>query len=173
MVPNRDTILVTGSDDTDGLLKLAELAGPELESHRLVSGDAFILRSGEWEIFLLEPTHLAAEALGNLSRNTRCADYNEQKNLIDQVFSREGLDIHVPKCLIAEYRGQQRSGVVWFEGADDLIPRRDLIVFIRPSESEDSRYLAVRWEDAQSLVKKYLEEHDQLLRPAALSHKIA
>src|SRR5262249_6095587 len=66
IAPNRDTVLLTGSDDEAGLTRLAELAEEAFAQPRAVSGVALRLETDGWVPFLPQPGHPAFSRLQEL-----------------------------------------------------------------------------------------------------------
>jgi hypothetical protein len=83
-VPNRDTLIVTGSDDPENLVEAAKMAMTGLEDPRFLSGCAVCFRSGQWQRFLPAPGSPAHEPLRRLTLKTQRFYYEEQRELLQK-----------------------------------------------------------------------------------------
>jgi hypothetical protein len=149
-VPNRDTLLFTGSDDEQGLVKLAELAAEAFEHARAISGIAFRLVGDEWEPFLPDPEHPAYEPFRLLAVRSRGGDYSEQKELLTQLHAKEGEDLFVASfsAMRDKETGEVFSYCVWSDGVEALLPRTDCIVFYQGNGDEGRVLGSVAWDEA-------------------------
>lgn len=59
LVPNRDLLIVTGSENADGLKAVAALARQAFEDPRSISGIAVRLEGTVWKTYMPEPSHPA------------------------------------------------------------------------------------------------------------------
>ena len=117
MIPNRDSILITGSDDPVGLAMMAELAAKRLEEPYSLSGVPLILDDGEWVDWMPPPDHPSYARFRELELNFIGAEYTEQKQLIDAAHERGGIDIFTASFSAATGPdGTQVSFCVWGEG---------------------------------------------------------
>ena len=86
MIPHRDTLLVTGSDDTEGLGAVTELAEPALQEPRNVTGQAFVFENGDWKAFVPGPGHPYRERFRLMARISAAQNYDQQKHLLDKKY---------------------------------------------------------------------------------------
>jgi hypothetical protein len=136
MVPNRDTLLLTGSDDEAGLVRLAKLAEEALAQPRPISGVAVRLDGDTWLPFLPEAGHPAHDALRLLRVQSHGADYGEQGELLRTLHEKTGEDIFIAAFSAVRLKdsGRVQSYSVWSAGVDTLLPRTDEVFFFRPHE---------------------------------------
>jgi hypothetical protein len=81
LVPDRDCLVVTGSDDIDGLRQIAATGHVRIEeASRLISGTPLVLRGSTWEEF--EPPAQARAAFAHLSRVYDELNYREQTSFL-------------------------------------------------------------------------------------------
>jgi hypothetical protein len=132
MVPTREQLYITGSDDELGLKMMAELAGQALGGPYTLSGVPLILNDREWEDWIPpedHPTHcqfhkMATAWLGSL--------YSEQKQLLDAFHQRQGVDVFVASYSAVEKTdGDVVSYCVWGEGLDALLPVTRKVAFMK------------------------------------------
>ena len=151
IVPHRDHLLITGSDDEAGLTRIAELAeAPLAENHRL-TGRPVMFREGRWQPFAVPSHHPAADQLRRLELLTEAADYADQQRALQR---RVGEEVYVASLMIGEDdHGGAASYCSWTEGVPSLLPRADYIAFVTPGKWErDAQVLKVPWDDAVEIV---------------------
>src|SRR5690606_1793237 len=79
MLPNRDRLLITGSDDRHGLETVALLAQQLLTFPRAMTGLAFRLHQDEWQCWLPDEDHGAYALLKSLGIQSRQREYADQR----------------------------------------------------------------------------------------------
>ncbi len=131
MAPNRELLLVTGTENVEGLKDLAEMARKSLEHERGISGVALRLEHGEWAAWLPDQSHPAYAALSFLHAQTLVGEYEQQRELLTLRQEKDGSE----RCFISSYNAtqDQRSGrvssyCVWPQGMPALLPRTDRVV---------------------------------------------
>lgn len=130
-LPNRNSLLVAGSDDPEALLALVELTGQILETEpRPQTGRPLVLAGLEWEAFVTEEPRVRA-ALEQRAAIDRARDQSEQKAALEAHFEKTGRDCFVATAsLVQRDDGSLFSYCVWVDGVTDaLLPRTDLVVF--------------------------------------------
>ena len=131
MIPNRDSILITGSDDPVGLVTMAELAAKGLEQPYSLSGVPLILDDGEWTDWMPPVDHPSYTRFRELELNFIGSEYAEQKQLLDTAHERGGIDIFVASFSAATRQdGSQVSFCVWGDGVDALLPVTHKVAFM-------------------------------------------
>lgn len=96
LVPDRDCLVVTGSDDADGLKQIAATGHVRIEeASRLISGTPLILRGKTWEEF--HPPEQTRVAFAHLARLYDAINYGTQTS-----FLREQNEGHSNNLLVAE-----------------------------------------------------------------------
>ena len=158
LVPDRDRLLVTGSEDTQGLRAMVSAANSiREEAHRPISGTALILLNGVWQEFT------AAGDLGiefvNLSKLFRTQDYAEQKQLLERKFHAENRDVFVATYELRETAGEPayRSMCTLTKGVPTFLPKTDDIAFI---SLEDKLIFRARWEDVLRVAPHFFCRED-------------
>jgi hypothetical protein len=139
MVPNRDTLVVTGSDDEAGLSVMCKVAEDSFEKPRPISTVALRLEGDQWESWLPEPSSPAFAKFHELRLRTIGMEYNDQKELLDQIHEASGEDVFVASFNAVQHKETSRvsSYCVWSEGVDTLLPETDNLVLVhadRPAE---------------------------------------
>jgi hypothetical protein len=145
MVPNRDTLVVTGSDDPAGLEIMAKIAEDSFQKPRPISTVALHLVGDEWESWLPEADSPLFDKFHELRLRTIGMEYNDQKELLDQIHSQSGENVFVASfsAIKRKENGRITSYSVWSEGVDTLLPETDDILLLRPdAETKDVKLMA-------------------------------
>ena len=86
MVPNRNTLLVTGSESEVGVKMMVELASRELmENARPLIATALIFRDGQWEDWQVPEDHPSWEDYRRCVLGFQQFEYDNQKKMLDQI----------------------------------------------------------------------------------------
>jgi hypothetical protein len=141
LLPHRDQLILTGTDDEDGLLRAAELAEGSLQDARRVTGRAFVLADGQWQPYLPPVGHPAEEAFRRLVLLTETFDYEEQRVVLQE---RVGADVYVceTSLLRQQSTGEVLSYCTWTESVPTLLPRATLVSFVALPEGAEPQHVA-------------------------------
>jgi Protein of unknown function (DUF1444) len=160
MVPNRDTLVITGSEDEHGLAILAKLAEDSYEKPRPISTVAMRLEGEEWMPWLPPRSSPSFAKYHELRLRTIGAEYNDQKELLDEVHSASRADVSVAQFNAMQNKasGQVTSYSVWSEGLDIMLPQTDSIFFFRPKGEKEGEIVAGgSWDHVQQIVGNLME----------------
>jgi hypothetical protein len=163
MVPNRDTLIITGSDDGEGLKKMVELAKAALEKPRTESGTALRRTSKGWVPFLPETDDALRNEFLLLHASALAVDYQYQKELLDRLNVKDGTDLFVAKYSVMSHQdtGKVMSYSVWTRGIVSLLPKTTHIAFYDSSLPEDKRVVEpVEWDKVARVVGNLLKKED-------------
>ncbi|ATB43961.1 hypothetical protein CYFUS_009442 [Cystobacter fuscus] len=149
LVPHRDLLLITGSDDEDGLSRVARMSLDALLAPRAQDGRALRLTSGTWVPFMPERLSNAWKDFRQLELFTQARDYDEQTQQLDKHYQGTGEDVFVAAFTpYQDEHGRSLSYAVWQKGMTTLLPRAELIFFVDPAQGERAAPVGVaRWED--------------------------
>jgi uncharacterized protein YtpQ (UPF0354 family) len=164
MVPNRESLLIAGSDDQAALGIMLDLAEKEIQHERRITGVAFRLIDGEWAPWLPPAEHPLFARFNMLRVQTVLQDYDNQKRLLSGRLQKEGKDLFVAaySAFQRQKTGDIRSYCVWSQGVPSLLPRTDLIVLMAPAEEGGAKQAASgSWERVQE-VAGYLMERQEV-----------
>jgi hypothetical protein len=145
MVPNRDTLVITGCEDTTGLEIMGKIAEDSFQKPRPISTVALKLNGDEWESWLPEAESPAHAKFHELRLRTIGMEYNDQKELLDQIHAASGENVFVASFSAVKQKdsGRVTSYSVWSEGVDTLLPETDDVLLLRPDgSSQDVKVLA-------------------------------
>lgn len=172
MIPSRDTLLITGSDDVDGLKIMLDLTLQHLsEDPRPLSGVPLRLvhDENEWEDWQPPDDHplradfdwLAQVFLGGL--------YADQQELLHAIHEKEQNGIFVAGFSAVEDQttGEKRSYCVWGEGVDAILPQSQYIVL--PTEADlagsESIHAGGTWSRVRQVVGDLMQPVPDLYPP--------
>jgi uncharacterized protein YtpQ (UPF0354 family) len=150
MVPNRDTLLLTGSEDVAGLQAMLQVAeGVLRDKPRPMSGIPIRLRRGTWEPYAPDRFHPELEQYRYLRLQSQSQDYEGQKELLEELHDKTGEDVFVASFTMIQNNqtGALRSYCVWADGVRSLLPRTDQVLFMRMDEEANNSVLSrADWE---------------------------
>jgi hypothetical protein len=148
MIPNRDTVLLTGSEDFEGLSRLAALTREGLQAPRPLSGIALRWGDTGWTPFLPDLAHPAASQYQEMWVQTLGPDYAQQKELLDALHEKTGEDVFVASYSAVRNNdtGHIRTYCVWSQGVDSLLPRADTVYFVVVEGEEGNVIANAPWE---------------------------
>ena len=160
MVPNRDTLIVTGSEDEEGLAIMSKIAKDSFEKPRPISTVALRLEGDEWTPWL--PPHDSPHfaEFHELKLRTIGAEYNDQKELLDTLHQQSGEAAYVASfsALQNKETGRVTSYSVWSEGVESLLPQTDAVMFFRPTAPDDGKIVAGgAWDLVRQIVGDLME----------------
>ena len=156
MVPNRDTLVITGSEDAAGLEVMCKLAEESFDKPRPISTVALRLEGDNWESWL--PPHDATSyaKFHELRLRTVGMEYNDQKELLDQIHQQTGEDLFVASfsALQNKQTGRISSYSVWSQGVPALLPQTDDLVLLWPDPAADKISVAAAgsWQRVMGIV---------------------
>lgn len=161
MVPNRDTLVVTGSEDTAGLTVMCKVAEDSFEKPRPISTVALRLVGDEWESWLPDPSSPTFAKFHELRLRTVGMEYNDQKELLDQIHESTGEDLFVASYSAVQHKetGRVSSYSVWSEGVPTLLPETDDLVLLRADAAADKVALAAAgtWERVRQVAGELMQ----------------
>jgi uncharacterized protein YtpQ (UPF0354 family) len=163
MVPNRDTLLITGSEDADGLAMMAHLAEEAYKKPRRQGLGMLRLVDNEWETWFPAEGSPHYRLFVKLELMSLSDEYSDQQEILDKVLQKESIDqfvasfsvVQKPDCDLFSY-------CVWSEGVTALLPRCHKVVFLRGGmEGKDPDVVAtVSWSKVQRVLRHRLQKTD-------------
>jgi hypothetical protein len=160
LVPNRDTLFITGSESERGIDMLRHFAEQSMNEPRPLLPTPLRLVGDDWEDWLPPADHPAYESFRRLDRRFRAGLYAESTEAYQQTFidREEGVFV-APVIRFSDNDEPDRvmSGCTWTEGIVSLLPETDVIGFMRENAAEP---LMVPWDEAMNIVGGLLEADD-------------
>lgn len=151
MVPNRDTLLVTGSADSAGLARMAEIATAAMDEPYWVSGLPVRLTDGGWARFMLDAEHPSFQDFKSLRTRSIGVDYGEQQETLSRQYELEDSETFVSSYFMSENRGTREyvSCCVWTDGVIQVLPKTDVVAFMF-SDAPEGCVVAADWDSVCS-----------------------
>jgi len=163
MIPNRDTLLVTGSNDDEGLAMMAELAEKALEDPRPLGATPVRLHEDEWFDWLPPLGHPLRARFREMERQFFYLEYADQKESLEQLHQKEVTDVFVATC--SAVRNQDTEEIftycVWPEGVIALLPVCDKIILGANGQSGKM----ADWDKVQAIAGELMREDETLYPP--------
>lgn len=162
MVPNRDTLLIAGQDDVEGLQLLATLAEEASQKPRPISTVTLTLVDDEWQTWLPEPTSPAYNRLHDLQLQSIGGEYNDQKELLEQLHAARHEDVFVASFsgMQDSKTGQTASYCVWPRGVATLLPETEEVFFVGGDAESPDLIARASWDRVQQVVGHLLQAQD-------------
>jgi hypothetical protein len=164
VAPNRDTLIVTGSESVEGLGLMAQLCAAVKEAGRPVSSIPVVLNVDErrWRTFQLPEDHPQYQLFKNLRLREELDTYGEQKPLLEAIHEQTGRDLFVASYSALSRKNSDdlfTSYCVWTENVTSLLPKAETIAFVRMDRGIPGRF---KWDTACAVL-------GDRVRPIALS----
>ena len=158
MVPNRDTLIITGSDDDEGLSIMATLADDAFRKPRPMTALAFRLEGDEWTPWQPPRSAAAYKQFQALRAQSIGQEYTDQKELLEKSLRMQDEDVFIASFMAMRNNtsGEIVSFCSWADGVATLLPRTDRIAFVR----EHSDPILVAWERAEQVVGHLITPQD-------------
>lgn len=157
-IPNRDTLLVTGSESAEGLRVMAAICEEVVQQSHPISAIPVVLREKQWESFTLDAVHPAFEPFNKLRIYEEARDYAEQKKWLEALNSKREEDIFIASYTVLQDKksGALLSYSVWVENILTLLPVTDEVVFMR-----DQKIVAKgKWEKVREVAGSLMSAVD-------------
>ncbi|HYO60062.1 hypothetical protein [Archangium sp.] len=149
LVPHRDLLLITGSEDEDGLHQVATRALQAVMAPRALDGRAMRLTPEGWVPFMPERLNNAWADFRKLELFSRARDYAEQTEHLEKLYREKGVDLFVAAYTpYQDEHGRSLSYAVWLKGVDAILPRTEVIFFMDPALGPEALPVGIaRWEE--------------------------
>ena len=129
MVPNRDTLLVSGSEDVDGLTQMISVAENRQEPY-FISGLLYRLQDDRWVPFMPDASHPSNRRFRSLAYKTFGGGYNAQKKVLDEKFKKRGRCSSPATSWWKAPAGNLRVVAHRVEGVKTALPVTDYVIFV-------------------------------------------
>jgi len=152
MIPTRGRMLLSATRGKADLLALLQNAKAAIDQEgRRVSMLMYEFVDGRPVPYQPEDEEVA-RLLADLRRIALQEDYAEQKQLLEQVHDKQGVDLFVATYML--YKGEDErlfSVATWTEGVDALLPRADKLAFVGMNDAGETRSAGVlEWERVEA-----------------------
>lgn len=140
IIPTRSRCVIAGDADPVALQALAEMAQEEYESSNRSLSPAVYTVDGAGEVVPLElpADHPACNAVRLGHVKLALTEYANQKDTLDIVHEREGIDVFVASLTgVIRGDGLPLTWTMWGEDIDSLLPAADLVRFMFQGEDDE------------------------------------
>lgn len=159
--PNRDTLLITGEDDVEGLTQAAMLVEETMQKPRPMPTFPMVYNgAGAWETWEAPEGHGAYTVISNMIHLAHAVNYSDQKSLLEEKNKIERRDIFVATFTLLQQKDSERytSISTWADKVVSLLPKTDLIAI--ETQSKKEQFLLVPWEKVAEIVGERLRVQD-------------
>ncbi|WP_165229882.1 hypothetical protein [Aquisphaera insulae] len=163
LIPNRDTLILTGSEDPSGQMVLVAAAAGALERPRPLHAFPLRLEYGTWTPYLPPEDSPAHRPIQSLILGVMARDYHDQQELLQGLYRANGEGISVASYSALQDResGRLASSCLWGRGLDSLLPRTDIVCFADASQPDGKTLVAsVTWDRMMDIVGDRIEPID-------------
>lgn len=163
MIPNRDTLLITGSNDDEGLTIMAELAEKALEDPRPLGATPLRLHDDEWVDWMPPDGHPLQPRFQEMKRQFFYLEYADQKESLEQLYASKDIDLFVASCTAV--RNQETEEIftycVWPQGVEAMLPVCDRIILGADGQSGQM----ADWDRVQAIAGDLMKADETLYPP--------
>ena len=159
MVPNRDTLLVTGTESVVGQKMMIEFATQQLQEQPrpMIATPLLLQPDGTWTDWIPPTDNPLYSEFERLRLGWLQIEYEDQKQLLEKIYEIQLNDDFVASFTVATKDDDVHSYCVWSAGVKSVLPRADFLVFYDVDSGESRR---TRWEDAVEVVGDLMEPMD-------------
>ncbi|MFO1023209.1 MAG: DUF1444 family protein [Planctomycetales bacterium] len=150
----RDCLMITGSEDEEGLALMLAYATQDQSSPRPISRFLHILMDDDWQTWSPPETSPSFEGFRMLSLGERYGDYEEQKRLLDLLHEKQDVDVFAATFMTREHEGKTVSFGVWTENMPIWLPETEYIGFLT---REKDLVGFVPWDRARKVLGSKME----------------
>jgi uncharacterized protein YtpQ (UPF0354 family) len=155
MVPHRELLLITGSEDVEGLGIMASLAEKGFDHPRYLTCTALCLDGDDWVTWMPPKDHPHFAKFRLLEVKSLHGTYERQKELLATLHRREGTDQFVATYTVAkDNTGTCVSYAVWSEGTDTLLPKTNKLFLLQ----DEDLVASGDWDKVQQVFGHLMEE---------------
>ncbi len=127
MVPNRDTLLVTGSESEVGQKMMLELAMQQLQEQPrpMIATPLTMDHSGQWIDWFPTPENALYNEYRRLQLGWLQIEHADQKQLLEKIYEIQHIKEFVASFSVMEKKGDLQSYCVWTQGVKALLPKTE------------------------------------------------
>ncbi|QDT37353.1 hypothetical protein [Stratiformator vulcanicus] len=166
LVGNRDSLFLTGSEDSEGLRLLVELGETALtEEPRPLSPFPLIFEDGHWEDWDFPVGHPSYSRLRELQTGYLASTYNDQLPLLQELYEQRGEDVFFANyiALKAKESGESIELALWSKGVDSILPQAEYLLL--KDKADAPPLAAARFDSVRAEVGNLMELVEDLYPP--------
>jgi len=159
-IPTRDVLIFTGSNDEAGLAAFTDLLREYYDAQRYISFRPYIFSNNHWDFYYPASDHDLFPLFNQLHLSAIKGDYDEQKELLEEVFEKEEHDVFVASYSVLQPDDSDEffSWATWSEGVPTYLPKTNLVALLREQGDDLETIGFVKWEQlvehCQSIMQK-------------------
>lgn len=172
-IPNRDDLIIVGSDDTDGLRIVLELLNSRSDSGRILSLLPYRLKEDKIDYFMPSQEHPLFHEFSVLRAQTLIDEYAEQKTWMEKWFEKSQKDAFIATytAIQKEDSGDVLSWATWSDGIPTYLPEVDMLALGRGETEKDYEILGfITWKEFQEKLADRIEETDYFPKRYRVQH---
>jgi hypothetical protein len=148
-LPNRNLLLVTGSENHDGIQAMLKHAEEIVKTKsRPMNPAPLILKDGEIADFSVSGNSPIFNDVERAKKISALIYYQQQTETLMELYEQKGKDLYVGEYTLNEFETGYESFCTWSKTIPTLLPKTDLIGFYDPAKPESQRMLGLaKWED--------------------------
>ncbi len=140
---NREMLVITGSEDVEGLGIMATIADDQAGEARPLCPIPLILNNHEWETWFPPEGHPHYGKFRLLELQYLYGEYAEQKELLEKRNEQTGTDVFVATFAAMEEHGEAFSWAIWIKGCTTWLPQTQKVAL---SDPETNQTTVAPWE---------------------------
>ena len=148
MPVNREMLIITGSEDAEGLAIMAQIAEDQAGEARPLCPIPITLVDNEWETWLPPADHPHYSKFRLLELKYLYGEYAEQKELLERRNEQTNTDVFVASYAAMEKDTEAVSWAIWIKDCTTWLPQTNLVALSDP-ETEVTRMAT--WEQVYSV----------------------
>jgi uncharacterized protein YtpQ (UPF0354 family) len=155
LVPDRDSLIIAGSADVDGLAQMAEMGLECFQTRsRLISGRPVILQEGRWIRFT--PPEQVGEKFAQLSNSYDRLFYLQQTDVLRRLSEKRGDSAMVANVISIPVGSSNEftTAATWVRGIPSLLPKVEMIAFM---DALTGRPAIAAWDDVMRVVSHLMQ----------------
>ncbi len=144
MVPSREQLYITGSEDEVGLAMMAEPTSQALQEPYALIGVPLLLDDGAWADWMPPEDHPLHRRFRQMETNWLGPLYADQKQYLDAIHKRQGIEVFVAN--FSAVRKEDGDIVIYCvrgEGVDSFLPVTQKVAFMQ--EGRDGPVALADW----------------------------
>lgn len=160
--PNRNTLIITGDNDREGLDRAIAVVYEALKEPRPMPVFPLILDDEKWQLWEVPDDHPCADDLHNLSMVSFGDLYGEQKGLLEKKFESEGKDVFVCPYEIMSPKDSKRyfSFGTWSKGVPTYLPESSQIALVSTAKGKPVVHCMATFKAVHSVMGEYMKRQD-------------
>lgn len=158
MPVTHDLLLLTGSEDEDGLRVMADFAENNSENARLFCSIPHRLNGDTWGEWMPPADSPVFDRFRVLRLRHLSGLYNTQQSVLNRIFDRKGTDEFVASLTVGKKDSHVLSYCVWSEDVPTWLPEAEFVGFFRYDTGVVGGF--VPWDRVRATVGKLMKRTD-------------